>query len=147
MLKGNELNKLIMEAIKSHDSIGVSVLRAIKTAILNWTTAKENIGKTYSEVDEVALLKKIKSQYLETAEACNDGKHDNMVQEARLQAEYVDKFLPAPVTEEDIFKCLSTCDIPAEQKNMGQLIKHVKSVLPMADGKEVAECVKKHINK
>ena len=55
-----KLNTLIMDAMKSHDNIGTSVLRTIKTAILNWETAKENVGKVFSEADEINILKKVK---------------------------------------------------------------------------------------
>ena len=67
--------------MKINNKIGVNVLRDIKTSIMNWETSKENVGKTLSESDEIKILKKLKSQYLETAEACNDGKHDDLVNE------------------------------------------------------------------
>lgn len=145
MIKEN-LNKLIMDAMKSHDNIGTSVLRTIKTAILNWETAKENVGKVFSEADEINILKKVKSQYEETAIACNDGKHDELVKEATEQAKYVEQFLPKPVTEEEINEAIKNSNISLEKKNMGLIIKYVKEVYPVADGKLVADCVKKHLN-
>ena len=41
----NELNALIMEAMKNHDTVRTESLRAIKSAFLNWQTSKENAGK------------------------------------------------------------------------------------------------------
>ena len=44
-----ELNALIMEAMKNHDTVRTETLRAIKSAFLNWQTSKENAGKDLSD--------------------------------------------------------------------------------------------------
>lgn len=136
-----KVNELIVRAMKAQDKIAVSVLRAIKTAFLNWNTAKENVGKIMTDVDEINILKKLKSQYEETAEACNDGKHVDLVKEAQAQANYIARFLPAPVTEDMIKECINNCGIEFEKKNMGNIIKYVKAKYPNADGKLVADIV------
>lgn len=141
-----KVNELIVRAMKAQDKIAVSVLRAIKTAFLNWNTAKENVGKVMSEADEINILKKLKSQYEETAEACNDGKHDELVKEAQSQVAYITQFLPAPVTEDMIKDCIKNCDIELEKKNMGIIIKRIKEILPNADGKLVSQVVMKNLN-
>lgn len=140
MLKEN-LDKMIMETMKSHNTIATSVLRAIKTAILNWSSAKENVGKTFSEVDEINILKKLKSQYDETATVCDDGKHDELVAEAKEQSQYIEQFLPKPVTEDEIRTAIEQSNIVLEKKNMGMIIKHVKGVYPAADGRLVSQIV------
>ena len=58
------INTLIREALPLENKTPITVLRDIKAAILNWKTAKENVGKTYTEADEFNILKKLKTQYL-----------------------------------------------------------------------------------
>ena len=139
------INTLIREALPLENRTPITVLRDIKAAILNWKAAKENVGKTYTEADEFNILKKLKTQYLETAESCNDGRHDTLVQAATKNAEYISQFLPAPVTEEAIQQCVGQSGITLEKKNMGNIIKHVKAQYPAADGKLVADVVKSYI--
>lgn len=139
------INTLIKNALPLEDKTALTVLRDIKAAILNWKTAKENVGKTYTEVDELNILKKLKTQYLETAESCNDGQHGSLVQAATKNAEYISQFLPAPVTKETIQQCVEQSGIALDKKNMGNIIKYVKAQYPAADGKLVADVVKSYI--
>lgn len=139
------INTLIREALPLESRTPVTVLRDIKAAILNWKTAKENVGKTYTEVDEINILKKLKTQYLETAESCNDGQHDSLVQVVTEYAEYINQFLPAPVTKETIQQCVEQSGIALDKKNMGNIIKYVKAQYPAADGKLVADVVKSYL--
>lgn len=139
------INTLIREALPLESRTPVTVLRDIKAAILNWKTAKENVGKTYTEVDEINILKKLKTQYLETAESCNDRQHDSLVQAVTEYAEYISQFLPAPVTKETIQQCVEQSGIALDKKNMGNIIKHVKAQYPAADGKLVADVVKSYL--
>ena len=58
----NEMNALIMEAMKNHDTVRTETLRGIKSAFLNWQTSKENAGKELSEADEIQIIKKMVKQ-------------------------------------------------------------------------------------
>ena len=63
MIKEN-LNNYSLFAMKAGDKIKTEAFRAIKTAFMNWETAKENIGKTFDEQVEhdeslVSLDKKL----------------------------------------------------------------------------------------
>ena len=63
-----ELNALIMEAMKNHDTVRTETLRAIKSAFLNWQTSKENAGKDLSEAEEIQIIKKMVKQRQESIE-------------------------------------------------------------------------------
>ena len=125
MLKEN-LNNYILFAMKAGDKIKTEAFRAIKTAFMNWETAKENIGKTFDEQVELQILRKLVASYREAAAQCNDGKHDALVKENIEYAEIIEELLPAAATEEDILNAFNT--IKAEgiepiKKNMGLFIK------------------------
>ena len=141
----DDLNKLLAAAMKENFRPAITVLRDIKTSIMNWETAKENVGKTLTYSDEVRILKKLQAQYNETARLCDDGKHYDLVQEARINAAYIEQFLPEEVSERDIRACIESSGIEFDKKNMGALIKYVKGQYSTADGKLVSEVVKTYL--
>lgn len=153
MIKEN-LNSLIMESMKAGDKVRTNALRSIKTGIMQWETAKDNVGKTYDETVEVSIIRKLKDQYLDAAAQCNDGKHEELVAENNALAKIMEEFLPAPVTEEDIQViveevikgCGGSDPVEPVKKNMGLIIKSVKILLPGADGKLVSQVVMKNLH-
>lgn len=150
MIKEN-LNSLIMESMKAGDKIRTNALRAIKTGIMQWETAKENVGKTYDEAVEISIIRKLKDQYIDAAVQCADGKHEDLVAENTTLAKIMEEFLPAPVSENDIYEeflRLTTGEYYIEpvKKNMGMIIKSIKAQLPGADGKLVSKIVGEHLN-
>lgn len=148
MIKEN-LNTYILSSMKAGDKIKTEAYRAIKNAFMNWETAKENVGKTIDEQVELQILRKLVASYKDAAEQCNDGKHDALVQENLAYAQIIESLLPTAASEEDIFKCFN--DVVGQdgfepvKKNMGIIIKTIKEALPTADGKMVADVVKKYV--
>lgn len=147
----NQLNTLILNAMKSTDKVRVEALRAIKTAFMNWETAKENVGKTLDEATEISIIRKLVAQYEDTAKQCNDGKHDELVAEALATVSILNEYLPKPATEEEITQTFLQIRDGAEplepvKKNMGVFIKRIKEMLPNADGKLVSQVVMKHLS-
>lgn len=147
----NQLNTLILNAMKSTDKVRVEALRAIKTAFMNWETAKENVGKTLDEATEISIIRKLVAQYEDTAKQCNDGKHDELVAEALATVSILNEYLPKPATEEEVTQTFLQIRDGAEplepiKKNMGVFIKRIKEMLPNADGKLVSQVVMKHLN-
>lgn len=145
----NELNSLIMQAMKEHNTTRTETLRAIKTAFMNWQTAKENVGKEMTETDEINILKKMVKQRQESMEQYFAAKRDDLAYAEADQIAIIKEFLPEEATEEDITKTLvdicNTEHIACDKRNMGILIRKVKDALPNADGKLVAQVVSKNL--
>lgn len=145
MLK-ESLNGQIAFAMKINDKIKVEALRAIKTAFMNWETAKENVGKSLDEATEFNIIRKLFSQYEDAAKQCDDGKHDELVAEYLATASILKEYLPKPATEEEIVFAFGKIDVEPIKKNMGVFIKRIKEMLPNADGKLVSQIVMKNLN-
>jgi uncharacterized protein YqeY len=147
MLK-ESLNGQIAFAMKINDKIKVEALRAIKTAFMNWETAKENVGKSLDEATEFNIIRKLFSQYEDAAKQCDDGKHDELVAEYLATASILKEYLPKPATEEEIVFAFGNIELDIEpiKKNMGLFIKRIKEMLPNADGKLVSQIVMKNLN-
>lgn len=144
---------LIADAMKSGNKIELNTLRAVKTAYMNWETAKENVGKTLDETIEISIIRKLVAQYEDTAKQCNDGKHDELVNEALTIAAILKGYLPKPATESDIIRAFTHISNGTEfteplepiKKNMGVFIKRIKEMLPNADGKLISQVVQKNL--
>lgn len=138
---------LIAETMKSGNKVKLEVLRAVKTAYMNWETAKENVGKSITEAVEISIVSKLVAQYEDTAKQCNDGKHDELVNEALTMASILKGYLPKPATEEEIVFAFGNIELDVEpiKKNMGVFIKRIKEMLPNADGKLVSQVVMKNL--
>lgn len=142
------INGHIMSAMKAGDKIRTKALRAIKNGIMNWETAKNNVGKTLDDATEINIIRKLKEQYLDAAVQCNDGNHNELVAENNAIAEVLIEFLPAPVTEDAIQSFIDGNFTNDEliKKNMGIIIKAIKEFYPAADGKLVSQVVLKNLH-
>lgn len=142
------INGHIMSAMKAGDKIRTKALRAIKDGIMNWETAKSNVGKTLDNATEITIIRKLKEQYIDAAVQCNDGNHNELVAENNAIAEVLSEFLPAPVTEDAIQSFIDGNFTNDEliKKNMGIIIKAIKAFYPAADGKLVSQVVLKNLH-
>ena len=146
----NELNSLIMQAMKEHNTTRTETLRAIKNAFMNWETSKEHAGQELTEADEIQIIKKLVKQREESVEQFMAADRIELANEEHKQMVVLKEFLPAEATEEDIVRVfLQVKDINGWEpikKNMGLFVKEIKKTLPTADGKLVATTVQKHLS-
>ena len=146
----NELSGLILVSMKNHNETRTNALRAIKAAILNWKTAKENVGKEYNEAAEVNLIKKLVKMREDSAQMYKDAHREDLAEAELNEMKVLKEFLPAEVTEEQIEFVVENITLSGAiepvKKNMGAIIKAVKETLPTADGKLVATVVQRHLN-
>ena len=145
-----QIDTLILLSMKASDKLKTEVFRAVKTAFMNWETAKENIGKKIDDAVETSILRKLIAQYEDTAKMCDDGKHDELVRDARMSANILREYLPKPATEEEIVRMFlhvrENENVEPIKKNMGVFIKRIKELLPNADGKTVSTIVAKNLH-
>ena len=139
-----------MTSMKAHNTTRTETYRAIKTAIMNWETAKENAGKTLTEADEIQILKKMVKQREDSMNQYFEAHRDDLAYAEADQITIIKEFLPEEATEEEIINTLTDiCNnehIACDKRNMGILIRKVKEALPNADGKLVAQTVQKNLS-
>lgn len=144
------INALIMEAMKNHDNVRTETLRAIKSAFLNWQTAKDNAGKEMTEADEIQIIKKMVKQRQESAEQYLSAGRKELAEAEQAQITVLETFLPKAASQEDIVRAFNQAKEEngweAEKKNMGLFVKAIKAALPNADGKMVAQVVQSQLS-
>ena len=143
------LDTLIMSAMKEHNEVRVRTLRAMKDKFTGWKTAKQNVGKTLTSEVELQIINKMVKERTESADIYEQVHRTDLAEAEKAEIAILNEFLPTPATEEDINKAFDELivvdEISPEKKNMGTIIKAIKSKLPGADGKLVSQVVMKRL--
>lgn len=148
------IDSLIKNATLSRDKVALNAYKNIKTELQKVLTAKN--APEYSE----ALLIQVTAKYAKSLEDAisqfSEAHRDDLVASYTSELEVVKKLLPAPVNESQIYSELTqwaklNCEqglstkIIIYKKEMGTVIKYLKSKFPTADGKMISEIVKKYV--
>ena len=148
------IDNLIKETTLEKNSAKKEAYRAIKAEILLNNSSKNpkpmgkmiNVGdKTLSEL-EISIIRKqiqIREEQVSMYEANSRKDLADMYKE---QMKYLKELLPPEISKEQIQEAVTTAYPNGfTQKEMGKVIKEIKSIYPTADGKLISEVVKKHI--
>lgn len=136
-----DITKKIMEAMKSHDKVASETYKLIKAKILEFKTQKN--AHEYNDEAEIKLLQKMSKERKDTAKVYSDNGRPELAEKELAEAAVIDALLPKTPTEDDVLKYIND-NYPdgIDKKQMGVVIKEVKSVLLGADGSMVANIVK-----
>ena len=138
------IDELIKESLKSKKSVDLKVYRNIKAEIMAFKTQKS--APVFNEAAEINILKKYASKLEDSKNQYSQAGREDLVSECIDELEVLQKLLPEPVKESDIEAYVAHWyENGIEKKNMGSVIKEVKSQYPGADGKMISEIVKKHL--
>lgn len=144
------VDEMIMDAIKSEDSVKLMVARLLKNEISKFKTAKN--AKPYTEVEEINLIQKMITQREDSLEQYSKaGRFDLMIDE-KNELMLLKTLIPEPVKESEIYDWLSVyCveqgwqPLTIPKKFMGSVIKDAKAEFPTANGKMISEIVKENL--
>ena len=165
------IDELIKESLKSGNKTELKTYRNLKAEFQKVKTAKN--APEWNDALEMQIISKY-SRILEDAILqFSQAYRDDLVSEYTSELEVVKKLLPEPVNESEIcfelanwmiehgynFHKKSTSVLkdnkisktdfeefdPIPKKEMGTVIKYLKSKFPTADGKMISEIVKKYI--
>ena len=138
------IDKLIMDAMKSKDKVASETYKLIKAKILEFKTQKN--APEYTEEAEVRLLQKMQTERQESAKIYIQNHRPDLAEEEIKQANVIEKLLPTPPTTQEVKQYIAE-HYPdgIEQKQMGLVIKEIKSHFIGVDGSMVATVVKSRI--
>jgi uncharacterized protein len=136
-----DMQKKVIESMKTGDKIRVKVLRFILSEIKYSEIEKK------SELDEneiIVLLRREVKKRKDAIELFRKGKRDDLVIDEEKQVNIIEEYLPKNLSDDQIRKVVKdTISQIADQSNMGKIIGIVMNkVKGKADGSKVAELVK-----
>lgn len=138
------------------DAAGLRVYRNLKTDIMNFKTQKN--APRYDDAEEIKIIRKYYTKMEDAEKQYSQAGREDLASECRDELEVLRKLLPEPVTASEIYEELRywaeknhylneeiASEIKIPKKEMGVVIKHIKSKLPTADGKMISEIVKENL--
>lgn len=155
------VDQLIKNALKSGNKIELKAYRNLKSEFQQVQTSKDYKGE-WTEDLEINIISKY-ARKLDAAIAEFGGPQTTLGSEYRDELEVVKKLLPEPVNESDIYDLFEderlsknylykfweddgeNLYIKIPKKEMGTVIKYLKSKFPTADGKMISDIVKKYV--
>lgn len=142
----SKFTELIMTTRKIGDNARVEVLQSMKAKLIEFITQKN--APILDDNAAIVLFQKMKKERQQDIEIFKKGNRADLIDKTLFEISVLDEFIPVEVTEEDIKKYLDQLATRIEfiQKNMGLIIKDVKSVFKIVDGAMVAKLVKERIN-
>lgn len=162
------IDELIKQAMKSKNKTELEAYKNIKVEIQKNQTAKG--AKPLTDESQLQIISKYAKSLEDAIKQFSEAGRQDLVADYTAELEVVRKLLPEPVNESEIQSYLFSMefqkvmfpensekiekleklgiigtDIQIPKKEMGNVIKHLKSKFPTADGKMISEIVKKYI--
>jgi len=157
------IDKLIKYATLDKAGAAKEVYRAIKAELLlnNSSKTPKPEGKIVNSVPfcrendsfnievnelDLSIIKKIIKEREEQISMYEANSRKDLADMYREQRDILKAFLPPEISEDKIQEAVMTSYPNGyTQKEMGKVIKEIKTIYPTADGKLISEVVKKHI--
>lgn len=151
------IDQIITESLKNDDKVALRTARLLKAEILKYKTSKG--AKPYTDIIEMQIISKMCKQREESILQYKQGGREDLVANEIAEFDWLKALLPKPVTEEELSDYImntamdrnwvGTDDVGSRimipKKEMGNLIKQVKTAFPTADGKIISDIVKANL--
>ena len=165
------IDSLIKQAMKSKNKTELEAYKNIKVEIQKNQTAKG--AKPLTDESQINIIAKYAKSLEDAIKQFSEAYRDDLVASYTSELEVVKKLLPEPVNESQIrfelaswmldnkfivsqnavinkeknpvYKADSVQIKGIPKKEIGNVIKHLKSKFPTADGKMISEIVKKYV--
>ncbi|MBI2149911.1 MAG: GatB/YqeY domain-containing protein [Acidobacteria bacterium] len=138
----------LADAMRSKDSLRLSVLRMMKSAVKN----KEiDMMKTLEEGEVLAVLNTLVKQRKDSVEQFRKGGREELAQKEEAEIKIIREYLPAAASEEDIRRAIEEAvqeTGAASIKDMGKVMQAARARLAgkSMDGGRVSQLVKEKLS-
>lgn len=140
----------LKEAMKNKNEVEVSVLRMVVSALSNEEISKGKKDVGLSDEDIIDVLNREVKKRKDSASQFESAGRSELAQKEKQEIEVIMKYLPQQMTKEEIEKAVSDAIAEAGAKSEKDFGAVMKIITPKtkgrADGKEVAEMVKKSLS-
>ena len=141
-----ELNEDIKTAMKSRDKERLSVLRMIKSSLLNEEIAK---GSELNSDEELTVLAREKKQRNESLEEFTKADRQDLVSKLENEIIIVDEYLPQQLSQEEVAALVKEAVQQTGASSMADMGKVMGALMPKvkgkADGNIVSSLVKSEL--
>ena len=138
------IQKDIMEAMKTHDTVRLNAVRAIKSEILLAKTSSTE--HELEDSDVMKLIQKLVKQRKESAEMYVQAGRQELADNELAEAKFMESYLPKALSEDEVRNMLKQiiAEVGASSpKDMGKVMgAATKRLAGQADGRTISTIVK-----
>ena len=135
-----KIDELIKSAIKNSQTSALRAYRAVKTAFIEYKTAKN--AKPLDEIAEINIIHKMISAREDAMQQFEAAGRIELAKAEGDEIIYLKLILPPEISENDIRTYAESIINEKGMQNMGKYVKALKEKFPTADGKLIATIVK-----
>jgi uncharacterized protein YqeY len=137
----------LKEAMRAKEAERLSVLRMVKSAIMNAAIEKHGAGGKLADSDAIVVLRKQVKQRQDSVAGFEKGGRPELAEKERREIRVLSEYLPQPLTAEEVASIVQSAiaETGASSKaQMGQVMKIVnEKAAGRADGRTLSEAVQK----
>ncbi|HEX3446588.1 MAG TPA: GatB/YqeY domain-containing protein [Chthoniobacterales bacterium] len=140
----------LKEAMRAKEAERLSVLRMVKSALMNAAIDKPGAGGKLADSDAIAVLRKQVKQRQDSVAGFEKGGRLELAEKERREIGILSKYLPQPLTAEEVASIVQAAIAEtgaSSRAQMGQVMKIVnEKAAGRADGRTLSEAVQKALN-
>lgn len=137
------LNQDMKTAMKAKDKTTLSVVRMLKSAVMN---EQINLGHDLTNDEEVAVLSRELKQRKDSVTEFDKGGREDLSAQTKAEITVVEKYMPAQLSEDEVKQIVADTVTEVGAQSMADFGKVMGAVMPklkgQADGKLVNQTVK-----
>jgi len=143
----DDINQGLKKALKEKDSLRVSVLRMLLSALGYKEVEKR---KPLTQEEFYGVVKTMMKQHVESIESFKKGQRQDLVEKEENELQILEEFAPARMSEEEVAQEVETAieTLGAhDQKDMGRVMKVLMEKLASrVDGKVLSQMVRNRLS-
>ncbi len=140
----------LKDAMKARDTVALTTLRALKTALTNAAIESGNKDNVVSDADALALVRKQIKQRNDSIEQFESAGRAELAENEKAEIVVLEKYLPAALSAEEVSAIVADAISEtgaSSRADMGKVMKIVQEkVAGRADGKALSQEVMKHLS-
>ena len=140
----------LKDAMKARDTVALTTLRALKTALTNAAIESGNKDNVVSDANALALVRKQIKQRNDSIEQFESAGRDELADNEKAEIVVLEKYLPAALSAEEVSTIVADAISEtgaSSRADMGKVMKIVQEkVAGRADGKALSQEVRKHLS-
>lgn len=140
----------LKDAMRAKAAEKLSVLRMVKSALLNVTIEKHGADGKLSDPDAAAVIRKQVRQRQDSIEAFEKGDRPELAEKERREIEILNDYLPKALSEAEITELVQSAMAEAGATSKAQMSAVMKLVSQKAegrvDGKTLSQAVQKALS-
>jgi hypothetical protein len=145
-----QLSEDLKTAMKAKDTLTLTTLRALKSAMKNAAIEKGGADAELDENETVNIIRKQLKQRVDSITQFESAGRDELAQKEKDEMVVLEKYLPAGLSSEEIAKIVEAAiaeTAASTRADMGKVMKIVQEqVAGRADGKTLSQEVMKHLS-